>query len=288
MLETRDHKRLALLLQLAAAAAVLPALGVLAETLADRIARPAPAAYDTLARFLPADVTALEVRRSSSPAIYAFEAQTSRREITGEISRLGTLLWLAAPQDPADLPVDLREALLAGPTPGDSLRLERVQLMAYEMGLQRPGGEQEHFLDASGRLLFEAETGPKAGDMDVSETLEDLDAPVARTLRHYLGDLLPIRIKREVELGTRVHTARWRSGYGEQEVKVLDNGLSLFVELPDDEPVPQAVLDRVPSGAEVQALILEAYWLRNADGVILKAALANGRPIVPPKRHAFG
>lgn len=281
------------LVQLAAALALIPAVALLARTAADKTARPVPAAFDTLARFLPVGASRPRVEPSNTKGIFRFKAESPGQEYSGEITARGTLIWLASPAEPDDLPAELRESLVEG-SALQNPRLERVQLMAYEVETRRPdGSELERFLDPLGNLLFEVESAPEpgdgeAGDDGISERFEDLQAPVARALHRHLGATAPSRLQREVGLGARVLAAEWRSGHGDQEVKVLDSGLTLYVELPEDEPIPAEVLRLAPPDAEVEALLLETYWLSDTAGTVLKAVLSTGKTISAPQRHSSG
>lgn len=286
MTTNRRSRRTWALLQCGALVLTMPALVVLAKTVKAAYDRPVPAVYDTLARFLPANALNLRLEKSSASGIYRFEAQSSAGGLKGEVTTRGTFLWLASPAQANDLPRHLRESLLPG-TSREQPRIERVHVMAFEIETMEPSGaELERFVDAQGHLLFEVVNEPETDELDVSENFEDLPAPVAGTILHHVGSRPLTRLQEEVELGSPIHAATWQSGHGEQEVKVLDSGLTLFLELPSDEPVPPEVLRQVPDAADVEALILETYWLLDRDGEVLRAVLSNGTPLFAPERHA--
>lgn len=286
MSSEKKERRLRSLLRLIAVLVVPPALALLVRAQTQDHARPVPATYDTLARFLPADASVVKVEPSSTRGLFRFEAATTEQAYSGEVTAQGTLLWLASPADLGSIPVNLRESLLRGSSL-EQQRLERVQLMAFAVETkQRDGSEHARLLDALGNRVFEVTAGSEWKDDDGVEGLEHLPAPVARALRLHVGEMAPTRLQRGVELGARVYAATWRSGHGEQEVNILDDGLTLSLELPKDEPVPPVVLRQVAPDAQVRALILETYWLSDHNGVVVRALLPNGVEISPPTRHS--
>ncbi len=286
--EAQKRRRAGFLRRLATVLLVPPAVALLAHRVERDQARPVPAAYDTLARFLPSDAVVLDVDPTSTDGIHRFEASRPGQTYRGEVTAEGTLLWLSSPARVSVLPESLRESLLSDSSAPEP-RVERVRILAYRVsGAASDGAEIVRFLDARGNALFHFEDLAEAQDGDGVEELSDLAGQVTQTLRPYLGGTPPTRVRQEQELGSTVHAVRWRSRHGEQEVKILESGLTLLLELADDEPVPPAVLAQVPREVRVTPTILEAYWLRDREGQVSKAVLANFIQISPPQSHRAG
>ena len=285
--ELPRRRRLSPWLRLVALLAVSPVLALLTQTLARNSARPVPATYDTLARFLPPGTSTLDIEPSSVRGIYRFEATGADRDYRGEVTEEGMLLWLATPAKIGTLSPDLRHSLLRGSPFGGRL-VDRVQVVAYQVATTRRADDSSSVwvYDGMGEVLHEVD-GATVGE-DAAKIVEASRLPdaVARTISLHLGDSGPTRLQRQVVLGAKVHAVGWQSAHGEQELKVLDNGDTFLLALPSDEPVPSRVLSQVPPGAEVRAMLLETYQIRDPGSSAVKAVLANGVAISPPGRQS--
>lgn len=241
-----------------------------------------PASQDTLARFLPLGTPIPELEPSESPQVCSFSGQGADGAFRGEMSSSGTLLWWASDVEAADLPEEIRLALASG-AGVENPKVERARILAFEIevdGVEETA--EEWFVDAFGNLLFDVEASPEAEEEDL-ESFDEVDAAVAGAITAHVGSRPVTSLTRSVELGTGIYEAEWNGSQGPQEVKVFGNGLTFFVELPKNEPIPEEVLKMVPPRGGVEALVLEAFWVRSAADSVLLALLGNGRWIVPPR-----
>ncbi len=227
-----------------------------------------PVVQRTLARFIPDARAVYTVAMISvgSQAAYHFllDGEAGPYEIT--VLSDGTLLSLAQEISPETVPASIR-ALFDERIQASSPSIQHLWLMAYEIETEGPGdGETERFVNPLGEALFEGfkpgEGDPEQEDEAVRESLEDLSALARQTLIRHLAGADPVRIEAEVEWGVRVHAVKWVGPEGGQEIKVLEDGRTLFLELPKTEPIPPPVRVLLEAGGEVEALLLEGYRLR--------------------------
>lgn len=254
---------------------VLSAL--LAHDLGDDARRPVPAAGDTLARFLPPGANVEDLEPTRTRGVFRFEAASAARRFSGEITTGGTLVRLSAQA----LPGSPDDAWPWSPAHADG----PVLLTAFA-ARSFPRATSISYVDALGRTLFVPGGDPPAMPAATGVRLESLAPQVVAEVRRHVGPHRPTALGREVALGSRVHVVVWRSPHGRQRAGILDNGLTLFVELPADEPVPAPVSRRLAGADRIQALILFSYREPSPAGDRGQLVLANGVNLYEPSRLA--
>jgi hypothetical protein len=111
-------------------------------------------------------------------------------------------------------------------------RLERVRLAVYELEDRDVDGVvRERYVDPFGNVLLTRHVDP-ATENEVTETLDELPAAARAAIEREthgatLGDL-----QREADGGHEVHAASWQAADGARELKVLNDGTVLSLELP--------------------------------------------------------
>ncbi len=125
--------------------------------------------------------------------------------------------------------------------------VDRVRLAVYELEDRTPSGEvRERYIDPFGIVLMTRRMAAGAEH----ETPEALDAlpPAARAAieREAAGAVIE-GVQKETEAGHGVYAASWRAADGARELKVLDDGTVVSLEIPTG-PLP----------AQVAALVMGA------------------------------
>ncbi len=203
---------------------------------------------DTLRLFAPAKAKPGGMEREEEHGLVTWSSEYETNAGDIEITALsdGTLVSIEQESKPAALP---REVASAGGKAlgGKPKEADHVRLAAYELEDHvQKGTVRERFVDPFGRVLLERlvvespETTPEA--------ISDLPAPVRATLDHETGGAEPTSLRVEEEWGQTVHAASWHAGDGRREVKILEDGRVLYLELPTG-PVPARVAALITEGA---------------------------------------
>lgn len=170
-----------------------------------------------------------------------WSAEFESAEGTLEVTALadGTLVAVEREVEPAQLPGAVRDhaSRVLGANPDG---VDRVRLAVYELEDRTPSGEvRERYIDPFGIVLMTRRMAAGAEH----ETPVALDAlpPAARAAieREAAGAVIE-GVQKETEAGHGVYAASWRAADGARELKVLDDGTVVSLEIPTG-PLPARV-----------------------------------------------
>lgn len=151
----------------------------------------------------------------------------------------GTLVALERDVDPDTLPADVAGAA-ATALGGAPERASHVRLAVYELENRTPSGAlRERFVDPFGVILSDRMIDV-GSENEAAESLEDLPAAARTAIENAAGGSPITGLARETERGRQVHAASWTAADGPRELKILDDGTVLSLELPTGE-LPEGV-----------------------------------------------
>ncbi len=133
-------------------------------------------------------------------------------------------------------------------------------MAAWEIEEDLANSEHEVFVDDLGSVLFEVvkPLADKGVEEDKKEilTLAELPEKIQLLLSCMLDGESPTAVLREKEWGRSVLAVKWVGQHGKQEIKMLDDGTLLYLELPAGQSVPEAVRSMMAPNSEIEALRL--------------------------------
>ncbi len=204
---------------------------------------------DTLRLFAPAKAKPGDMEREEEHGLVTWSSEYETNAGDIEITALsdGTLVSIEQESKPAALP---REVASAGEKAlgGKPKEADHVRLAAYELEDHvQKGTVRERFVDPFGRILLQR-LFVASPEESIPEMVSDLPAPVRATLDHETGGAEPTSLRMEKEWGQTVHAASWHAADGRREVKILEDGRILCLELKTG-PVPARVAALISEGA---------------------------------------
>jgi len=203
----------------------------------------------TLAQFAPAQAKPEDLEREEENGVVTWSAEYEMDKGDLEVTALsdGTLVSIERERRPSALPrevVDASEEVL-GTRPKEA---DHVRLAVYEIEDSPEAGTiRERFVDPFGQVVLQRvhKAGP---EHDTPETLSDLPDVVRVTLETETGGAKLTGLQMENEWGQTIHAASWNAADGPREVKILENGHVLYLELPTG-PLPARVAAMIKKGA---------------------------------------
>lgn len=196
-----------------------------------------------LARFAPAGAKAEDMEREEEHGLVTWSAEYETAAGDVEITALsdGTLVAVEEESTPSALPPAVAAAARAT-LDGKIEKADHVRLAVYEIeDAPTPGTVRERFVDPFGRVVFER-THEAAPENDRPEEMTALPVQVRTTIERETGGAEITGLEAGNEWGHTVHAASWDAPDGRRDVKVLDDGQVLYVELPTG-PVPSRVAE---------------------------------------------
>ena len=216
-----------------------------------------------------------------------FDGPEGGREVTALPD--GTLVAIEREVASEDVPTAVRQAAerVLGTAPDE---LDHTRLAAYEIeDRPSPGTVRERFVDAFGNLLV-TRTESDADESETPEELGDLPPAVRTAIDREAGAVPLESIVAEQADGRTVHAVSWQEADGPRELKLLDDGTVLSLELPLGA-VPEAVaaqagdedladqegeVDDDESAAGVtnlERMLLDVWQVEASDGDMVRTAL---------------
>lgn len=193
---------------------------------------PAPV-RQAFGHFAPQGARAEDIESEMENGLKTFSAEFDSKQGDQEVTVLedGTLVDIETEMKPKKLSPEIAAlaSKLLGAEPEEA---DHVRLAVYEIEDRLPGGEiRERYVDPFGRILIE-KTHKVQAEKDVAVGMDELSSRVRETILSETGGAEILRLQQEEEWGHRVFSAAWRTPEGRREVKVLENGNVLYLEMP--------------------------------------------------------
>lgn len=204
---------------------------------------------DTLALFAPAKAKPESMEREEENGVVTWSAEYELDKGDLEVTALsnGTLVSIERESRPSALPREVVDASkeVLGMKPKEA---DHVRLAVYELE-DRPqeGTVRERFVDPFGRIVLQ-HIHVASPEESTPEAVADLPAAVRATLDKKTGGAELTGLHVEKEWGRTVHAASWHAADGPREIKILEDGRILYLELTTG-PLPAGVAAMIEEGA---------------------------------------